>query len=417
MSELQQEVSNGILIAPPGQTKIPEGSHIKAAVPPVMDLDEASTRIDGPMLALCGVVRSAEPDRHPAFSYVRDAFVLPELAGRAAEGQAPDSTPGIGGALVVFPAEAPPQRRVYLDDEVRVHAEVRVKYGAVRAGEPLRAGDLYDLANLRLEGVREGKDGFFWVTQEPGRFALYFDLVPVLGGEGMGAEVREALHREILDGMAQELLRGFLRLAFEEGAQVQEGMAADGWVPAPGLLPEPWTSMCRAYGEGRQGDAEALAAGAFTAERADLMLDAWCADEPFASERGFLETAVRRYFAEDYISSVSVALPRLEGIANRVRRDNQLRAENSISRAMEGLDDLSSGPTKGRWLRGQVLERFEVFVERFLDRHTNARAQGAVLVRGRHGHAHGASDASVYDRRYALQVLLAVDALHFILKR
>lgn len=27
------------------------------------------------------------------------------------------------------------------------------------------------------------------------------------------------------------------------------------------------------------------------------------------------------------------------------------------------------------------------------------------------------TDASVYDRRYALQVLLALDALHFVLKR
>lgn len=342
---------------------------------------------------------------------MRDAFFLPEVAARDEAGGAE-----LGGALVVFPAEAPHEHRVYLNDEVRIRADARAKYGEV-AGGPLRSGDLYDLANLRLEGVREGQDGFFWVTQEPGRFALYFDLVPVLKDEEMAAEARTELTVRIMDAMAQEYLRGFLRHAFEADEGVQERMAVDGWVPAPALLPEPWASMSRAYAEGRDADAEALAADAAPRERVDGMVSAWCADEPFTSERPFLEAAVDRYFAGDYISSVSVALPRLEGIANRVRRDNQLRAENSVSKAMADLDAVSSGPTKGRWLREQVLERFGAFVERFLNAHTNARAQGPILTRGRHGHAHGASDASVYDRRYALQVLLALDALHFVLKR
>jgi hypothetical protein len=411
MSTRTTEVPNGIMIAPPGMAKIPKGSEIKTGVPPAMDLDEAARLVEGPMLALCGVVRSDDPDQHPAFQYVRDAFFLPEVAARDQD----DGTE-LGGALVVFLAEAPHEHRVYLNDEVLIRADARAKYGEV-VGGPLRSGDLYDLANLRLEGVREGQDGFFWVTQEPGRFALYFDLVPVLKDEEMAAQARTELTVRIMDAMAQEYLRGFLRHAFEADEGVQERMAVDGWVPAPALLPEPWAAMSRAYAEGRDADAEALAADAAPRERVDAMVAAWCADEPFTSERPFLEAAVDRYFAGDYISSVSVALPRLEGIANRVRRDNQLRAENSVSKAMADLDAVSSGPTKGRWLRGQVLERFGAFVERFLNAHTNARAQGPILTRGRHGHAHGASDASVYDRRYALQVLLALDALHFVLKR
>lgn len=416
MSGRTTEVPNGIMIAPPGAS-IPKGSEIKTGIPPAMDLDEASQLVEGPMMALCGVVRSADPDQHPAFQYVRDAFVLPELARRAGESGEASVEGGFGGALVVFPTEARHEHRIHLNDEVRVRAEARKKYGGVATEDPLLSGDLYDLANLRLEGVREGQDGFFWVTQEPGRFALYFDLMPVLEDDQMPAEARAALTAEIMDAMAQEYLRAFLRHAFEADEGVQERMAAGGWVPAPALLPEPWASMSRAYAEGREADAEALAADALPRERADAMLVAWCADEPFTAERAFLGTAVERYFAGDYISAVSVAMPRLEGIVNTVRRANQLRAEASVSKAMAGLDGLSSGPTKGRWLHGRVLDRFEDFVERFLDRHTNARAQGPILTRGRHGHAHGVSDASVYDRRYALQVLLALDALHFVLKR
>ncbi|MGH7528236.1 MAG: hypothetical protein ACREMX_16200 [Gemmatimonadales bacterium] len=44
-----------------------------------------------------------------------------------------------------------------------------------------------------------------------------------------------------------------------------------------------------------------------------MMLNSWIADEPFASDRGFLERGIERYQAGDYISAVSVLLPRIEG--------------------------------------------------------------------------------------------------------
>lgn len=415
MQTNEPDVPGGILIGPEGMP-IPEGTELLVGIPPALDLEEATALLDRPMVALCGIARSANPSEHPTFEYVRDAFLLPEIARRHQATPAGVPVDGIGGALVVFPSDVPGERCVYLNGEVRVKAGARMKYTGVEAGAPIRVSDLYDLSDLRLEGVREGTDGFFWVTQEPGRWALYFDLVP-LAGDQVPDDARAELHAEIMDAMAQEHLRSFLRHAFEVDVGVQERMAKDGWVPSPALLPEPWAPMCRAYAEGHDAEAEEMAAAWVTRERVDAMLAAWVADEPFTSERPFLERTIRHYFEGDYISAVAVALPRLEGVANRVRRDGQLRAEKNVVKAMKNLDAVSSGATKGRWLRGEVLERFEAFVKRFLDRHTDARAAGPVLERGRHGHAHGASDASVYDRRYALQVLLAFDALHFILRR
>jgi hypothetical protein len=148
MSTRTTEVPNGIMIAPPGMAKIPKGSEIKTGVPPAMDLDEAARLVEGPMLALCGVVRSDDPDQHPAFQYVRDAFSLPEVAARDHD----DGTE-LGGALVVFPAEAPHEHRVYLNDEVRIRADARAKYGEVASG-PLRSGDPSgsDLGHVRSCG-------------------------------------------------------------------------------------------------------------------------------------------------------------------------------------------------------------------------------------------------------------------------
>lgn len=165
--------------------------------------------IDRPLLAICGIARSADPEQHPAFALVLNAFLLPEVSRRRETGSLQEGFDGIRSALVIFPAETPRERRVLLNDEIRVQVQVRVKYGGVEAGDPVRVSDLYDLTGLRLEGVREGKDAFFWVTQEPGRFALYFDLVPVLCEAEMPHEARVELHREIMDAMAQEHLRGF----------------------------------------------------------------------------------------------------------------------------------------------------------------------------------------------------------------
>jgi hypothetical protein len=405
---------HGIIIVPRGQVKVEEGQSLDAGIPPTLDLDLAADQIKRPMLATCGIVRSPEPDRHPAFRFVAGRFLLPELERRRARLNK-RLLAVIRSALVILPAEDPTQARVLLNQEVEVRSQDRATTGGVLLGEGFRPENTYDLAGLELDGLQAGRDGFFWVVPEPGGHALYFNLLPLLDHR-LPEEQEAELHRAILDTMAQEYLRAFFRRGFDADAEVRQRLAQEGWVPSPLLLPDPWLEMVDSFTRG-EPDVTDLAAAAFPSERAEAVLDLWCRDQPFTADRPFLERGIERYFAGDYISAVSVMLPRIEGIMNAVRRDAGLRAENSVRQALTTLDSLSSGPLKGRWLRSEVLQHFESFVHAFLDSGPSARAKGPLLKRGRHGHAHGATSAAAYDQRYALQAILAIDALHFILRR
>jgi hypothetical protein len=46
--------------------------------------------------------------------------------------------------------------------------------------------------------------------------------------------------------------------------------------------------------------------------------------------------------------------------------------------------------------------------------HFRPSAPGASRTRGRHAHAHGATGDPQYDQLYALKIILALDALHFV---
>lgn len=405
---------HGIVITPPGQISIEKGESLGVGVPPVLDLDLAAAQIARPMVATCGIVRATEPDRHRAFNFVAERFLLPELQERnARSGRKLPSV--VRSALVILPLEDPARPQVLLNQEVVVRSRDQTASEDVLLGEGFQPQNIYDLTGLELGGVRVGQDGFFWITPETGGHALYFNLVPLLG-QRLSEEQEAELQQAILDAMAQEYLRSYFRRGFDDEAGVRQRIAQAGWVPAPLLLPDPWLEMVDSYTRG-EPDVVDLAAAAFSPDRAGAVLDLWCRDEPFAADRPFLERGIERYFAGDYISAVSVVLPRIEGIMNAVRRNAGLRAEDSVRKALVTLDSLSSGRLKGRWLRSEVLQHFESFVNEFLDKGPSARAKGPLLKRGRHGHAHGATSAEAYDQRYALQVILAIDALHFILRR
>jgi hypothetical protein len=157
-------------------------------------------------------------------------------------------------------------------------------------------------------------DGFVWLRREPGGWTLYFNFLPSSGFEGdLPEEAKQQVMRAVRDAVAQEMLRAFLHGVFAEDEKVRSAMAADGWCPTPILPARPLAADVRGVsprgsvrggGPGRRGRGPG---------ELDTMLASWVSEEPFASDRRFLEIGVERYKAADYISAVSVLLPRIEG--------------------------------------------------------------------------------------------------------
>jgi hypothetical protein len=412
----------GILIGT-GVDATEKDVEILAFVPQMFtDIDELGKTLDGPALVPIGIVRSQDPSTHQTFSQMLDVWIAPEISRRIASGTPPEAFATLTQALVVFPPQNEPERHiVLLNDEVQVGATVRPAYNSSLSGwsqgevRDLRLGDMFDLRETHLEGVNIETDGFAWLRPEGRAWTMYFNFLPNSGfSEKLGQAERERFMRAIRDAIAQEMLRVFARGVLTEDPGIRAAMAADGWCPTPILLPNPWIEMCEAYRQGNAAAAEALAVTAIGAAELNKMIATWVAEEPFTSDRRFLETGVERYLSGDYISAVSVLLPRIEGIANRVREKRGIGARDSISQVLKSLDQLASAEVRDGYLAQQIRAEFEALIGNFLLAQFRPSAPGAEAVRGRHAHAHGATGDAHYDRAYALKIILALDALFFV---
>jgi hypothetical protein len=210
------------------------------------------------------------------------------------------------------------------------------------------------------------------------------------------------------------MLRIFAAGVFTDDPTIRDAMSADGWCPTPILLPQPWQQMCAAYTAADPAAAERIAIAAVRPPDLDLMLRSWLEYAPFASDRRFLETGIERYRCGDYISSISVLLPRIEGLANRVRERRGIGARDSLAQVFTSLEQLASADVRDGFIASRIREEFGALITKFLLVRFRPTDPGAATTRGRHAHADGATGDPHYDQPYALKIILALDALHFV---
>ena len=412
----------GILIGPATMPEVKAGDRIAELIPAdFAEIHELGKAMIGPTLVPVGIVRAVDATTDKSFTQVFDAWIGPEVARRVQAGVPAESLLPIQQAVIVFPPKSAPERhRVLLNGEADVHATLRPSYGAAFAGSvagdttEIRLRDMFDLRSFALAGVDMQADGFVWIRPERDGWALYFNFIPNCGATGISPADRTAVMRSVQTAIAQEMLQTFLHGVFAKGDQVRSQMTRDGWCPTPILLPEPWKEMTAAYASGKPDEAGPLAIAAVGIPELDTMAATWIAEEPFASDRAFLERGIERYKAGDYISAISVLLPRIEGLANRVREKRGIGARENLAQVFGELDQLASADVRDGYLATRIREEFSSLIANFLLIRFSPSAPQADLVRGRHAHSHGATGDPQYDQPYALKIILALDALYFI---
>ena len=420
---MSYEPPAGILVGSDADSGAKKGDSIEFILPETLvEISELGKGRQGPGLVPVGIVRTKDPANHYTFQAFERAWIAPELGRRVKNGVLLDSPAPIRQALIVFPPRTEANRhKVLLNDEVQFIAAVRPSYPSAFSGRlpgeemTLSLRDMFDLRELSFEDVDMARDGFAWMRPEGDGWTIYFNFLPNSGYADAGTEdTLGQVMRAVQDAVAQEVLRQFLQGVFADDEGVRTTMAVDGWCPTPVLLPGPWQSMCAAYNSGDVVAAEALALAAVGPAQLDMMLSSWTRQEPFASDRRFLETGVERYKAGDYISAVSVILPRIEGLANRVRESRGIGARDSISQVFQSLDQLASAEVRDGYVATRIREEFDALLANFLLAYFRPSAPDAGATRGRHAHAHGATGDPQYDQVYALKIILALDALHLI---
>jgi len=109
----------------------------------------------------------------------------------------------------------------------------------------------------------------------------------------------------------------------------------------------------------------------------------------------------------------STFLPRIEGLANRVREKRGIGARDRIVEVFNSLEQLASADVRDGYIATRIREEFGALIANFLLARFRPSAPGVAATRGRYAHAHGATGDPHSDQPYALKIILALDALYF----
>jgi hypothetical protein len=285
-----------------------------------------------------------------------------------------------------------------------------------RPGDPVTTADIFDIRSLWFEGVDRERDGFLWIRGDRHGVELFFNFLPARDDASpitaAFAEQAAAVSAAVRRAMGRAVLRRLYAGVFATTSKVRKRMARDGWCPSPLLLPDAWRRMVAAYEAEDPGAAEGVAIAAVDAGALARAVSEWRAVEPFAADAPVLERGVERHLAGDHVSAVAVLLPRLEGLANRVRhaRSGGVPRDGGTPDALSDLDQLAGPDTREAWLPREIRVLLRATLDKFFLR-PYADGPAARDALGRHAHAHGATAPEHYTPAYALKVILALDAL------
>lgn len=426
---MEYEPPIGILVSAPGKDGPDKGESVPTIIPQgpeQLELNRFSEMLSQQQrdfaIMPCGFheVELDKVQEDKTLNHLKQEYIEPELGRRAKSGANPQEIKPITQALIVCTRSQEENKyEVLLNDDVELKANLHKKYGEIKPGEELESKDIHFIDDVWFPAINE-EDGFIWIRYGQDEYKIFFDLLPLNKSDQMDNDVlnnfQELLDEWMSELMATEYLKRVYKGVFNEDDTYHK-LISDGWFPAPAIIPDTWARMKEANVSGEKDNARSIAKSEVDDEKLELMLDNWEQKEPFASDMPFLKRGVQHYKNGDFISSVSVLLPRIEGLGNRVLKMEDREAKRKLTDVMSDIQDARKGPTDQSWVGENLYDGFANVINDFFHKDFHPGDEDAEEKLGRHSHTHGGTSSEKYDQSYALKIILAIDALFFIIHR
>ncbi len=280
----------------------------------------------------------------------------------------------------------------------------------VEAGTPVFKRDIFDVEsvffkNKYIDLNPKRNDKIIWIFRCDWNFGLYFNLTK---------DINES---EILYdlGTYYKQVMYLNEYIFIEKSNYFKEMINDGWFPFIEIINNGFENIIKYY-EDKQKDqllVEFLIES-FSEKRMKDFTSKWWKNEIFNKKKDIIEAGIESYLLNTksgYINSIKNLLTELEGII----RISFFKDFNKIPTTKD-LKDYISDSGKNRF----TLARSLAFPDRFLDYLNEYIFKGFNLgnndiPESRHSVAHGVATDVVYNREFALKVILTMDNIFYFL--
>jgi hypothetical protein len=301
------------------------------------------------------------------------------------------------------------QHLIEINDEVKLLAEVKTTR-AIAAGEELTMADIHPKEVFLKPPTVNGKPAaFFLCLSEYLNFITMFDFTPNAPPDPSGeAHEQWAMKYPLADMVQAQRLHQAMNAADQ-----YRRLGDASWPPSPAYYPG---VLWRAHNEpgflASPACAEAVAAvcgPAYWRQR----LDFWSQTDFFKDRHTYVKKAVDEYLAADYVSSIYVLVPHVEGIVKDYLDAAGITPPDGFKSSVHALKNLVLS-RKVLMFPRSVLDEVFKFIETgtFLANTANVTDAGKEVTR--HGIAHGVFK-NFENRDIALKYLILLDALGYVM--
>lgn len=272
----------------------------------------------------------------------------------------------------------------------------------LNAGEAISISDIASIRRLRFHNITiPPKTGIIYHFTEGYRHAIYIDLTPINGPDPINQ----------ID-LEYELADCYQRIQFEKhfgDKQILESMLDDGWFPFIAIPKDLFDNFYLFYGDPAITDKAAALRSHFSGGTLEELSSKWFKKESYKDLKPFVETALKNYRDKDYISSISVLYPRIEGLLTKLFSSSKTKAD------LPWLFDRLSDRAMNNVGKNSLLmpRNFRNYLKKFLGKSFDTH--GGKVGLSRHSHAHGVTPAEEYSQDKAVIGFLILDQISYYL--
>lgn len=308
--------------------------------------------------------------------------------------------------------QVPGKNVIELNDEVQLVGGVKAK-GSIQGGQILTVDDIDPETCVLEPPIIDGHRAAFFLCQSLFlNIVNIFDFTPNAPAISNGSEHSITKDFRFRYPIGEVAAAKGLADAIRPVEKFRE-LAAANWPPAPGYYPGALVWVHNHPGRLADAGFADVVAKAYGPDRWAEQMAIWTEINLFPRRMPYVQKAVDEYLEGDFISSIHVLVPHVEGILKDFLRMQQIEPKYQISSCVSQLKELIV-TRRAMLFPRPVLDLILEFIETgtFL-RETTQVGDPAKEV-NRHGIAHGVF-AGFETRNICLKYLILLDALAFVL--
>ena len=278
-------------------------------------------------------------------------------------------------------------------------------------GEPVTRDDIADIRALSFEDIEIPRDrAVIYVFSHGWRRFLFFDYVPLLGDELRAKYSIDDSPTCIRDVAPRLHAIALFPELYHSKPEVQANARRRGWFPYIRILGTKYRELLEAIEHGFPiEEVEAKIVDSFDAGYMHKMVESWMTKIEFKASESFYLSGLKNFLEDDYIGSVHVLFPRIEGLMQRLFLDKKGKA--SQSELVKTLIEKTKEQNPDSCL--YMADDFGTFLKEYYFAHFDLKSGKTTL--SRHSVGHGVVEENIINRVSSFQAFLILDQIFFYL--